>query len=922
MSRMRRVQIQKTHLIDQLQALTNGLRAGSIPVNELPRSLILLLRQMAPSATPTTSEWIESDSGAGRDPLEEARALMEAPRAWPEALDLDNEPPIELVSEGHESSAHSAAELLGLDTPGGSGTRRLPLPTRDDSQAPQAVVGDPERDGVRLHPIPASRYDARELLGTGGQGDVREVFDRFLQRGVALKALRDDLVKQPHSRSLFLREACLTAQLTHPCIVPIYDVGELASGAPCYTMKRIRGRSLRDVLQAIRRGEPWSNEYTRRRLIEILVQVAHAVGYAHDRGVVHRDLKPANLMVGDYGEVLVVDWGIARVLSLETTTSPEGPVALDPALNQTLAGTIKGTPAYMAPEQARGERDAVGPWTDVHALGLILHEILTGEPVRPLGSAEDVVVLARRPTQLSPEKRRIAENLPVDPIPEELDQICMSCLAAQPEMRYQDGEALARALRAYLEGQRRRDLAEMHATEGEARAASVKDLEASLSALQRELAKVRQQTDPWASLEEKRALWDLEAKVQEAERIRDEASAQAIACFTQALDEDPDNHRGRAGLAQIYFSRLLESESLGRVREARQLEDQVRRLDDGKLKLSLEGCGSLLIDTAPDRGEAWLYRYELVDRVLRPTEGQRLGRTPIEVDPLPMGRYLVVIRMRGGREVHYPVLIRRQARWEGLIRLRPELDERFIHIPAGPGILGGDRLAPGSLPREERWIDDFAIARLPITCKEYLRFLHSLPLGEAYRHVPRTSKVHGGVAWWPVENGHFQIPRVDEAGGRWDPRYPVRHISRLDAEAYAAWRSGAEGLSLRLPTEFEWEKAGRGVDGRFFPWGDAFDATFCKMRESRPGKAEPEPAGAFLNDRSPYGVQDMAGSISEWCSGSFDRYQLLGVIRGGYWRGAESTCRLARRFASDPEEPAPFAGFRLVLELGPGDTRP
>ncbi len=902
---------------NELHNLAAGLRTGTVSLTEMPHKLLSLLGQLHVEAGPESGELISAEDTL--PPVEQLvhqlQAFIRATQPNPGALDLNQEPPLELIIEDNSStSAHSAADLLGLEGPSVTAQTVKGGPSEHDLSTPRLPPSTEQLPHV-LNALPATRYEVRSLLGHGGQGDVREIYDRSLQRVVALKVLREEFATQPHSRRSFLREACLTAQLSHPSIVPIYDVGELASGAPCYTMKRIRGRSLRDVMQARRRGEAWAEEFTRRRLLEILVQVAHAVGYAHHRGVIHRDLKPANLMVGDYGEVLVVDWGIARLMRSLSREPDENAVVLDPTHEPTSRGTIKGTPAYMAPEQARADLKMVGPWSDVHALGLILYEVLLGEPARSPGAADDVVAQARTPITRSPETRRLEEDIPAEAIPEELNQMCMKCLTLEPHLRYHDGEAFAKALRAHLDGQRQRELSEHRAMEGEALFRETARIDAQLAGVLETVKAARAQIEPWLPIDEKRAVWNLETTTHELERERDDVMTHAMNAFTQALDYEPGNQRARAGLARLYYERLIQAERLGRIRDARQFEAQVRRLDDGSLIQKMRSAGSLFIQTQPDRAEVWLYQYEASDRMLRPTSGRKLGRTPVEVDELPVGRYLIVLRMRGGKEVYYPVLIARQTRWEGSVRLHPELDDRFVHIPAGPFIFGGDRQAANASPREELWVGDFAIAKYPVTCKEYLRFLNALPQDEALTRLPRASRLYGGNVWWPIENHQIQIPRVDEAGGRWDPRYPIRAISRRDAESYTLWRAQLEELPLRLPTEVEWEKAARGVDGRVFPWGDSFDATFCKMRDSRQGRAEPEPTGAFPTDRSPYGIHDMAGSISEWCLDAFERSFLMGTLKGGNWRGSESTCRLARRTAADPDEPEPHAGFRMAMDV-------
>ncbi len=154
-------------------------------------------------------------------------------------------------------------------------------------------------------------------------------------------------------------------------------------------------------------------------------------------------------------------------------------------------------------------------------------------------------------------------------------------------------------------------------------------------------------------------------------------------------------------------------------------------------------------------------------------------------------------------------------------------------------------------------------------------------------------------------------------GERWSPDWPVFAVSWHDACAFAAWTSARTGVPHRLPFELEWEEAGRGVDGRFFPWGDRFDPALCKMEKSRAGRPRLEPIGAFPTDTSPYGVRDLAGSIREWCGDpTYDADDGRRPVRGGCWSGSERLCRLANRFGFAPGDVHTYLGFRLARPGG------
>jgi serine/threonine protein kinase len=247
--------------------------------------------------------------------------------------------------------------------------------------------------GVLATPeVPGGRYQIGPVLGQGGMGTVYRAHDRALDRAVALKVLRPDIGEQ-EAAGRFGREARILARLDHPGVVPVHDLGTLADGRVFYVMKLVQGRPLGEEL----RGAPLADA------LRLFLRVCETVSFAHVRGVVHRDLKPSNIMVGAFGEVLVLDWGIARLLpsavrdevGVESSSPDDGmhpwPLAAPGAEPRTDPGTVLGTPGFMAPEQAEGRTDATGPAADVFSLGAILREIVTlgapsGQSPRPVAS--------------------------------------------------------------------------------------------------------------------------------------------------------------------------------------------------------------------------------------------------------------------------------------------------------------------------------------------------------------------------------------------------------------------------------------------------------------------------------------------------------------------------------------------------------
>lgn len=418
-----------------------------------------------------------------------------APSRYPSRVTSDRSRPdgAPLDAEGEDRDEDDALPtrvdvraLGGPPAPPGAAA----APARDAAAAPASAVvpSDPARTVVegparqrsvsevrvttRRDPGPSdfeSRYEVGELLGEGGMGEVRLSVDTRIGRTVAVKAIRPENAERARLRARFLFEAKVQGQLEHPSIVPVYDLGQRADGSEFFTMKRLRGRTLHEVLKALRLGDrAIAGTFTRRRLIAAFQSVCLAVEFAHQRGVIHRDLKPSNVMLGEFGEVYVIDWGLAK-LSLRDpaiTPSPEGAAALEEprSLVATEVGEVLGTPGYMSPEQAI-DSQRVGPATDIFSLGAMLFEILTLRQLIPGQSHADVKVA----TIAGKYEARFSKRFPELDAPVELEEICVKATEVEPEQRYAHARAIADAVERYLEGDRsvehRKHLAGQHTRE-------------------------------------------------------------------------------------------------------------------------------------------------------------------------------------------------------------------------------------------------------------------------------------------------------------------------------------------------------------------------------------------------------------------------------------------------------------------------
>ncbi len=295
--------------------------------------------------------------------------------------------------------------------------------------------------------LPEPGYQLGELIGRGGMGEVIAARDRRIGRDVAVKRMRA-ANPTPGTTARFLREARIQARLDHPAIVPVHELGTDADGRPYFTMKRLAGVTLAKRLEQPGALQP---------LLRAFVEVCLAVRYAHERRVVHRDLKPSNIMLGDYGEVYVLDWGVARVID-ERPREGREPGQIDTLDDGTRTGDLLGTPGYMAPEQVRGE--PVGPAADVYSLGAVLFEIFTGEPLHP----RDAALASTLSPAPSPASRR-----PERQIAPELDAACHAAIAFEPEARPSARE-LGERVQRYLDGDR--DVERRRALAGEFLAAA------------------------------------------------------------------------------------------------------------------------------------------------------------------------------------------------------------------------------------------------------------------------------------------------------------------------------------------------------------------------------------------------------------------------------------------------------------------
>ncbi|MBV6515457.1 MAG: protein kinase [Planctomycetaceae bacterium] len=294
------------------------------------------------------------------------------------------------------------------------------------------------------------RYTVIREIARGGMGKVLEVEDNDLRRSVALKVLRKEMLGRKDLVERFLEEAQITGQLEHPNIVPVHEIGVDGRGNLYFTMKLVEGEELSSVLKRLRQGDAnATRSYPLSRLVEIFIKLCEGLAFAHSRGVIHRDLKPANIMVGRFGEVQIMDWGVSKIVGTREETA-ERTVASDRRdahAGTTMVGAILGTPTYMSPEQARGETDTLDVQSDIFSLGVILYEILCLKLPWTGKNSEEILDQVRE-YDPEPPSRRAQDRA----IPQELEQLAMRCLNKDPRARIQSTQDLIENLRSWQEG--------------------------------------------------------------------------------------------------------------------------------------------------------------------------------------------------------------------------------------------------------------------------------------------------------------------------------------------------------------------------------------------------------------------------------------------------------------------------------------
>ncbi|VGO11654.1 Serine/threonine-protein kinase PknD [Pontiella desulfatans] len=814
---------------------------------------------------------------------------------------------------------------------------------------------------------PESHYTTITPLGKGSFGEVHGASDTLLGREVAIKSIKSQFREEQDVVDRFLKEARGTAQLEHPNIMPVHEMGMTDELGIYFTMKKIEGENLKELLDKLQVNTAFfQKQYPLNVLLEMFLAVCNGVAFAHSKGVIHRDLKPANIMIGEFGEVLVLDWGLVKQLNDEEVEPGKVQLRMEEFEDgsRTLDGAISGTPNYMSPEQAEGNIDAIDFQSDVYSLGAILYHMLTYLPPFEKTQLRKLLENVKQGNFQSPRKRR-----PEMKIPRELDAICMKAMARFQVNRYRSVEQLADDIRNYIG---HRDVSAYRAprhvrfwkscrrnpVKSSVTAAVVLVLGLVFGA-QRAMIQGAYDQDLKTANDHLVAGEKLVVDAKEKMTQLQDLCASAV-----QREETPEETQLRGELEEVlrninteFNIALSNYESVPLpLRRKKPIKQGIYHIYRNRIELALfrddvKLAGEWLNEvdallnawgkTPTAEAAAFLYharervggvgRLELtasdnVENViilaLKPGGGRLVidhdvaiakRKPPINIDAVEPGSYLAMASLSSGGGMRpFPIHIGHGEAKVQHMDFPSEFPEGMAFIPAGKFVFGGQesRFYRGKVVE----LDAFFIKETEVTFGEYLEFWKSLPdpvLKKNYRsriQVVETEREFHNV--WDDEGNMLHPDKLDVV-------HPVVGITRQAAEAYCEWMGKRMGAAISLPSVKQWEKAARGVDGRIYVWGNVFDERFALTRKNKKGKekypAFAPPKSFMSSDKSVYDVFDMAGNVREMTSTPLPTDEEFFQLKGGSASTPENF--LPCSYSSDTPVVPSDVGFRYIMEL-------
>lgn len=850
----------------------------------------------------------------------------------------------------------------------------------DDDALAREVQVDPDDLKEKLGIKDYSKFDfygATSSIGEGGVGLVLKGHDPNLGRDVAVKILRPQMRGKKSSLERFIREARATAQIEHPNIVPVHEMGVHKDWGVYFTMKKISGEDLKEILYKIAENDPeYIKKYTLSKLLDIFRDVCNGIAFSHSKGLIHRDLKPENIFVGDYGEVLVLDWGLVREIKPtmekedddEKGSEAEDPfdssvnIDLDDTKNPelTLDGFVSGTPYYMSPEQARAENKSIDHRSDIYTLGVILYQILTlrlpfdGKDIRSTINAVAIGDFIP-PRKKSPSRK----------IPSELEAICLKAMSYDPKDRYQNVKEFIADIYHYQDDYpisamqyssvyRFWKLCKRHPV-----------VSTSISAvlvfgflgfgvrivdkyIKYNLLMNRAEQYLAKSFSEYRRARKLNLKIEELrnKRIVKTKSDKEIE-LEKELAEIESKAENNSEVAKALLMAIPE-----RFQSTPRINSAYVRLVTGKINNALDLKDYPKTSALLDRLE--LYQKE--DPNFMDKEKQQSAnelRKIIRGDgslQIASDQENVDIKLYRLREDENGIITKGQKIKAGKTPIK------FAKIPKGNYLLicqkegfndvrypvridhaenenaniympktipdgmvyipGGKFYIGGQYSRNSRLreieLPSFFIKDKEVTFGEYLEFFKTLKDNKWREKYMPLLRLAREQRCF--KNVFDEKNNIVLSFVK--KQHPVVGITQEAAAAYCRWLSSKNGIECRLPTAEEWEKTARGVDGRNFVWGNKINLSYAFISENKEAKEKHgywAPPGQFPRDVSIYGVHDMAGNVREWTCSKFMGNSPFFQIKGA---SASTTKRfLYCAYASDTPVVPSDVGFRYVSPI-------
>ena len=822
--------------------------------------------------------------------------------------------------------------------------------------------------GLHIEDKSINRYSHIKTIGLGGVGAVLSAYEPELNREVAIKILRPAFRNRPDSLKRFVREARATAHIEHPNIVPVHQLGVFSDNGVYFSMKKVDGRNLRSVIRKLSEGDKeFLEKYTLRQLLQIFVSIGNGVAYAHSKGVIHRDLKPANVMLGDYGEVMVMDWGLVKYHSDKDTSKEEWHAEIDPDFSSlgdnkalmTIQGSVSGTPAYMAPEQAGGHNEDVDEQTDIYSLGAILYSILTWETA-PFESPMTTNQVLN--SVVNGDFKRPRKRAPKRKISRELEAVCLKAMARRKQDRYQSAAELVRDIKNYLEGYsvgaykaswarlffktiRRRPLIPSAAIvalftflgvlgvlhfENKTRVSNLENfakysIEQGNGYYLSALKAYQKLQDEYKKPVGQTSYKSINKLFADFNRYKLEFNSNysvAAQFLFQAEDLGGKKPEINKELLKVLKQQLSFSLLTGNYEETKGLVKQLRLRRHSvfneiigsdqeifeQIKMIIRDQGMIKVSSVPD-GIKVYYKYFNDEGSDKPEAGEKifLGTTPFEA-VLPTGSYLLFTESKDMTKLRYPVQVLCGQTNPLQISIPAKIPKCMCYIPKGY-FYSGTRKTLNRM--QKNYLPAYFISCNEVTVGEYLKFWKSLKSPLKKKHYQ---------ARYLFSNGDFRyLPVWDENGKLrkgFEENMPVVGITGRAAQAYCVWLGKKLGVTLRLPTNLEWEKAARGVDGRMFTWGNTHDeeAALCWDNMIARGKHPvAAPVGSFPKDKSIYGVNDLVGNVREFTTEKVNSGNVF-VIKGGSLesRLSFSHCGYSTHSSGDGQNDI---GFRYVMPI-------